>query len=177
MNTITATTNSNSTSTRNRIVRRLAMATTVATLAVGGLCASQASAGIAGQADVVCNTATNTIEVTPRVVSDWANDDQWAATRIWIGKWDGAQWRWATGEWKIEVARSRNSPIAQDVTRLAQQTFSNTDGYHYVYVESFRWDGRTWYGQQWQATTSYTVVTPSVSHVPTSRTSSQFCTL
>lgn len=174
MNTMT----SNTTSIRKRLARRLAMATTVATLAVGGLCASQASAGIAGEAEVVCNTVTNTIEVTPRVVSDWASGDQWAATRIWIGRWDGTQWRWAYGDWKVEVARSRNSPIAQDLSRLSTQSFGgNADGYYYVFVESYRHDGRTWYGQQWQATTSYTIVTPSVSHAPISRTTSQFCTV
>jgi hypothetical protein len=162
---------------RPRLARRLAMFTAVSTVALGGLLGSPASAGIVGEAEVTCNTAYNTIDVTPRVVSDYPDTSQWAATRVWIGRWDGAAWRWSTGEWKVELAAASNNPAGYDIARLATQRFQVSDGHHYIYIESYRWDGRTWYGQQWQATTRYTLLTPSVSHEPSQRSTSAFCSV
>jgi hypothetical protein len=162
---------------RPRLARRLAIVTAMSTVTVGGLLGSEASAGIAGEAEVTCNTAYNTIEVTPRVVSDYPNDPQWAATRVWIGRWDGSTWRWSAGEWKVESVSASNNPAGYDIARRPTQSFQVSDGHHYVFIESYRWDGRTWYGQQWQATTSYTLLTPSVSSEPNQRSTSAFCSV
>jgi hypothetical protein len=132
-----------------------------------------------GGAVVTCNNAYNTIEVTPRVTSDYADADQYTATRVWIGRWNPStnRWEWSAKNWKVELAGRSNNPMGTDISRLSTQSFQATDGYHYVYVESYMWNGQTWVNRQGQYTTSYTVVTPSVSHEPSSQSQSSYCTL
>lgn len=155
----------------------LAVAAVAAALAAGGLVAGTAEAAMEGEAVVECNGAYNTIEVTPRVLSDYANTPQWTATRVWIAAWNGSTWEWDAQAWKIEQASEQNSPIAMDISRLETQQISKGDGYYYVYVQSYMWDGAGWYGGEGAYTRTYTQVTPSVSHEPDSREAASYCTL
>lgn len=165
--------------TRRRSTHRCCAAVTAALIAAGLSLAgtTTAEARMTGEATVVCNAAYNTIEVTPRVLSDWERSDQWTATRVWIATWNGSSWTWSAQPWKVEVASTANSPIAADIEALSTQTFSRSNGYYYIYVDSYMWDGRTWYGQTGMYTRSYTQETPSVSHEQPTRTSATYCTL
>ena len=150
-----------------------------ATIGFAALGAGSADAGMTGAAAVTCNGAYNTIEVSPRVTSDQGDRDQHTATRVWIATWNSAtqQWSWKAHDWKIEVAGRTNNPMATDISRLSTQSFQAGDGYHYVYVESYMWDGAAWYGHQGQYTQTYTLVTPSVSHEPSAQSQAAFCIL
>ena len=165
--------------TRLNRLSRLATVMVTATIGLTTLGAGNVDAGMAGAAAVTCNGAYNPIEVTPRVTSDHADQDQYTATRVWVGTWNSAtqRWSWQAHDWKVEVAGRRNNPMGGDVSRLTTQSFRAGDGYHYVYVESFMWNGQSWYGHQGQYTTSYTLVTPSVSHEPAGQQQGSYCTL
>lgn len=159
---------------------RIATITAATAIALtAGITAGTAEASMAGAAEVECNGADNTMEVTPRVLSDHADADQWTATRVWIATWNGStrSWEWGAQQWKVELASRLNSPIATDIARLDTQTFDLADGYYYVYVEVFMWNETGWYGHEGELTRTYTQVTPSVSHEPDTRTQATYCTL
>jgi hypothetical protein len=163
-------------------ITKIARRSSVVLAAVIGLSAvsvGAADAGMDGSAVVTCNGAYNTIEVTPRVTSDYSNADQYTAVRVWIATWNqgASRWDWQANAWKVELAGRRNNPMATDISRLSTQSFASGDGYHYVYVESYMWNGQSWSNRQGQYTASYTIVTPSVSHEPSSQSQSNFCTL
>jgi hypothetical protein len=162
---------------RGRHLRRTAVAL-AATVAVGALGAGTAGAATS-EADVECNTAYNTITVRPRVLSNYANEDQWTATRVWIATWNSStqSWQWQGNSWKVELASRRNNPAGHPIDLLEAQTFRKGDGYHYVYVQSYMWDGAKWYDPQGLFTRNYTLIQPSVSHEPDSRTSSTLCAI
>lgn len=163
-------------------ITKIARRSSVVLAAVVGLSAvsvGTADAGMDGSAVVTCNGAYNTIEVTPRVTSDFGNTDQYAAVRVWMATWNpgASRWDWQANAWKVELAGRQNNPMGMDISRLSTQSFQSGDGYHYVYVESYMWNGQNWTNRQGEYTTSYTIVTPSVSHEPSSQTQSSFCTL
>lgn len=160
--------------------RTAARVVAVAALSAGlltGIGGGAVSAGMSDEAIVVCNGAYNTIEVTPRVVSDWPDHDQWTATKIWTARWNGSAWSWTSTDWNIELASRTNTPIAVDISLLEKRTLNKSDGYYYVYVQSFMWNGSEWYGGTGRYTTTYTQITPSVSHEPATRTTATYCTL
>ena len=164
---------------RASALTRIAVATAAAAIATSGLVGNPAEAAMSNEAVVECNSAYNTIEVTPRVLSDHADSSQWAATRVWVATWNGSSrtWEWGAQPWKVELASAGNSPIATDVSRLATQKVTMGNGYYYIYVESYMWNGTTWYGRDGEFTRTYTQVTPSVSHEPDTRTQGTYCTL
>lgn len=163
---------------RRRRLRRLVCAGLVAAPVVAGLPVGPADATLTSAAVVQCDSARNTIEVTPRVVSDYGDRDQYTATRVWLGTWTAQGWSWSSSAWSTETAAAHNVVTGVDIARLQPRTFSGTDGsYHYVYVESYMWDGSDWTGHRGEYTRSYTLFSPSVSHEPDQRIDAAFCVL
>jgi hypothetical protein len=164
---------------RGRHLRIAATALTAA-LATSVLVGGTADAKMTSEASVECNGAYNTITVVPHVLSNDLNTPQYTATRVWIATYNSTTrtWQWEANPWKVEQASQTNSPIANDISRLSPQTFNKGDGYHYIYVQSYMWDGTKWYDPQGMYTRTYTQIQPSVSHDPEpTRTSSTICTL
>ena len=159
------------------LTRKIALGTIVASAAAVGLTGATTQAAMTKGSTVACNDAYNTITITPHVTSNWANGDQYVATRVYVGTWTGAAWTWTVTPCRQDIAKASNNPMGLDISVLPAFTVNKGNGYHYVYTETYFWDGQVWVGPEGKYTTSYNIVTPSVSHEPNQTRVSNFCTL
>jgi hypothetical protein len=94
---------------------------------------------------VSCNQGSRTLSVRPRYTG--ANG-QWVASRVWVARWSGTAWVWATAT----DYDSRALPTAPTYT------VSPGSGAVYVHAEYWRWTGQSWVLLSSQAVANYTVV-------------------
>lgn len=159
------------------LTRKIALGTVVASAVAVGLTGATTQAAMTKGSSVVCNDAYNTITVTPHVTSNSADSDQYVATRVYVGTWTGAAWTWTVTPWRVDIAKASNNPMGMDISVLPAFTVNKSDGHHYVYTETYFHNGQAWGGLEGKYTTSYNIVTPSVSHEPNQTRVSGFCTL